>query len=404
MHKYILCGILIALVLAIYFSATEQKEMPITLNPYIQGMTVAELPSIKYVHVGSSPMIIDENDDLWVWGENIGYPIYQDSKYSDEYFYNPIWKASNVKSAQSFASSCLMLKNDRTLWTFGGNVYRLGQGSRSSWGVEPKKILEGVLQFDMGSWNAVAVKDDGSLWSWGFQGTRTEHRRLEEDNESWEIYENYSFHSPQKIMDDVVYAATGYGTYYVIKIDGSLWAWGSNNHAQLADGTTEDRSIEDMWMIMEDVAEIQATHTGATALKNDGSLWSWGNNYYYYIGVERKLGENNIVTTPQKVLENVYSYSVTYDSGAAILDNGSLWIWGGTPLRETEEAPRIHWSEYDVLSVPREVMQGVVSASSDGAKTLVLKDDGSLMFASSSGQQEYNDEIARPLVYGVILP
>jgi alpha-tubulin suppressor-like RCC1 family protein len=38
-----------------------------------------------------------------------------------------------------------------------------------------------------------------------------------------------------------VAALAGFRTLFALKLDGSLWAWGYNEHGQLGDGTTEDR-------------------------------------------------------------------------------------------------------------------------------------------------------------------
>lgn len=41
------------------------------------------------------------------------------------------------------------------------------------------------------------------------------------------------------VMTDVVQTSLGSGHTCAVKIDGSLWCWGRNDHGQLGDGTTE---------------------------------------------------------------------------------------------------------------------------------------------------------------------
>jgi hypothetical protein len=76
------------------------------------------------------------------------------------------------------------------------------------------------------------------------------------------------------VSDGFLYATAGWLHTVAIKSDGSLWAWGNNDHGQLGDGT-----------IIKKASPIQIgsgitwssvagwLHTVAT--KSDGSLWAW---------------------------------------------------------------------------------------------------------------------------------
>ena len=63
---------------------------------------------------------------------------------------------------------------------------------------------------------------------------------------------------------------------FAIKNDGSLWAWGYNEYGQLGDGTTENKSAP--VKIMDDVTAVSAGLLHSFAIKSDGSLWAWGDN------------------------------------------------------------------------------------------------------------------------------
>jgi alpha-tubulin suppressor-like RCC1 family protein len=70
-----------------------------------------------------------------------------------------------------------------------------------------------------------------------------------------------------------------------IKADGTLWSYGDNSQGQLGDGTTVNRSApvqistETNWSI------VAAGHWAGYAIKTDGSLWSWGSNSMGQLGI-----------------------------------------------------------------------------------------------------------------------
>jgi len=81
-----------------------------------------------------------------------------------------------------------------------------------------------------------------------------------------------------------------------IKTDGSLWAWGLNNHGQLGNGTREPElspvKIGDKWKS----ASVGWGHT--VAIKTDNIVWSWGNNEYGQLGSGTKINK----LTPNRVI------------------------------------------------------------------------------------------------------
>jgi len=68
---------------------------------------------------------------------------------------------------------------------------------------------------------SLALKKDGSLWTWGAAGT--EH--------------------PNRCADDWAAIACGFGYSLALKNDGSLWAWGLNNLGQLGLGDHRTRDV-----------------------------------------------------------------------------------------------------------------------------------------------------------------
>ncbi|MGD0210399.1 MAG: hypothetical protein ABSC14_05405, partial [Desulfomonilia bacterium] len=125
-----------------------------------------------------------------------------------------------------------------------------------------------------------------------------------------------------------VKVAAGNGHSLALKKDGTLIAWGKNNHGQLGDGTNTDRytpvqvglGISFVWDSM------AAGYDHSIALRKDGTMWAWGYNTY------GQLGDGTMVNkdTPVQVgSDNTWSaLAAGYYHTGAITSGGTLWMWG----------------------------------------------------------------------------
>ncbi|MDR2089297.1 MAG: S-layer homology domain-containing protein [Clostridiales Family XIII bacterium] len=182
---------------------------------------------------------------------------------------------------------------DGVLWTWGNE----GNGVDEKGYVvykkrpAPEPIMTSAASVRIGnSIDATFVlKTDGSLWSWGFQGTGGILGDNREGNISYLNSQGYTFFErfePAQIMDGVsaVCAEIDCDFAFAIKTDASLWGWGANKSYQLGDGTQEERFIP--VKIMDGVRSVRIANDEnepsdmlVHAIKTDGSLWKWGTDY-----------------------------------------------------------------------------------------------------------------------------
>ena len=146
-----------------------------------------------------------------------------------------------------------------------GSVYyaRLSDGTLWCWGsgyMTPQKLnFAAVDDFALGYTQGIYVLSDGTLQYYSMSGT---------------VYPNtFNYGKPMTGVERV----TAYDTsYYALKQDGSVWAWGSNSYGQLGDGTTTDRSQAVQVDISEKVVDVISRYNYAVFLTVSGNLYGAG--------------------------------------------------------------------------------------------------------------------------------
>ena len=111
-----------------------------------------------------------------------------------------------------------------------------------------------------------------------------------------------------------------------IKQDGTLWSWGRNNNGQLGDGTTTDRNIPTQIGTNSDWNSISTGTNHTIAIRNNGSIWGWGGNGNYKIGI---ITTSFVLIPTQIGTATNWNYVSAGDKHTmAIKTDGTLWAWG----------------------------------------------------------------------------
>ena len=191
----------------------------------------------------------------WTWGGALVHGVVR-SNFPIEYL------------QVSSGSATVAVQRDGSLWTWGANeVGQLGIGSTStiSQTSVPQQIGLGYVAVAAGLNFCMALKDDGTLWSWGY-------------NPSGQLGDGTTTirYSPVQIGSGFAAIAAGQNFGMGLKSDGSLWTWGFNSDGQLGNGTTTDQHSP--VQIGTGFTLIAAGDEFAVAAKSDGTLWAWGNN------------------------------------------------------------------------------------------------------------------------------
>ena len=229
----------------------------------------------------------------------------------------------------------------------------------------------GVLQAAAGHAHTMAIRYDGSLWTWGSNWAGQLGDGTMEDRDT-----------PMKIMDDVVYAAAGTHYSMAIRSDGSLWTWGWNGAGQLGDGISASTRAYPS-KVLEDVIKVHATNSSTLALRSDGTLWGWSR-----IG----LSSGEFSSLPVRIMDDVI-YIAGNGNGDnrtfVIRSDGTLWGWGSNTYGQLGDGTTRYRRE------PVRIMDDVKSVHAGPFHTLAITNNGSLWAWGNNGGGQLGDGTTR---------
>lgn len=335
------------------------------------------LGSTKWKSISSGALAsagIKEDGTLWAWGYNNKGVLGQDDIVSRS---SPVQIGSDTWKYATIGSVLAAIKTDGTLWTSGsayvngtsstvdrsspvqvgsstgwtvvkscgqltasvtGSVIALNNGSLYTWGynfsgelgrnnrtdrASPGAAIGGDTWTDVsiGGYNtgtssrasAAAIRDDGTLWTWGSNASgQLGHRNRTVRS------------SPVQVGTLTNWKKVWVGDEYMfaVKTDGTLWAWGLNGLGQLGDGTTINRSSP--VQIGSDTNWTGAAPGGSTSaaiallVKSDGSLYvtgritPWAGEYGNYSLTSSPVQIGAGITTTFESFNNAATSNVPY--------------------------------------------------------------------------------------------
>lgn len=231
---------------------------------------------------------------------------------------------------------------------------------------------------DSGIYYSVALKPDGTVWSWG----RNYYGQLGDGSPTHSTFNQTLVPTQLAGLCSMIGIAAGWETTFAIDSDGFVWAWGRNNYHQLANGNTTDNSTPQKISGLNDIVAVAGGDEHAFALKNDGTVWAWGSNEFGQIGDGTDIDRD----TPVQIsaLTNILSIAAGSHHNIALKTDGTVYTWGSNVYGQLGDGSN------DQKSTPEEVLSlSNVSAIAAGVShTLALLADGHLKATglNNSGQ------------------
>ena len=225
-------------------------------------------------------------------------------------------------SAGSFHT--LARKSDGTLWAWGDDFYgQLGDGTATDRSLPVIIALGDVVAVSGGTGHSLALKGDGTVWAWGLNGNGQLGDGTTQDRLSPVQVKGVGGSGS---LTGIIAISAGNYHNVALKGDGTVVAWGWNGVGQLGDGSQTTRTTPVQVQSLSSVVQIAAGGQHSLARKSDGSVSAWGNNTEGELGD----GTNLFKTTPVSLtsLGAVSTIGAGYYHSLAAKPDGSLYAWG----------------------------------------------------------------------------
>ncbi len=196
-------------------------------------------------------------------------------------------------------------------YSYPTQMARGGSGNGTGW--TKISTVEGAESF-------FAMKNDGSLWSWGYNTAGILGINSNNANRS----------TPTQIGTGYAYLPAGALNFMAaIKADGTLWTWGTNSNGQLGHNNVTARSTPTQVGTDTNWAKVAVGYYHMLAIKKDGTLWSWGGGFNGSLGLGFS-GPPIFRSSPVQVgvATNWKEISAGNATSYAIDTSGAMWVWG----------------------------------------------------------------------------
>lgn len=243
---------------------------------------VKNLDHIIAIDAGDCQTIALKNDGtVWIWGNSKHCWLSNGSIMGSK---TPVQipSLSDIVDIAAGINHAIALKKDGTVWAWGWNNFgQLGNGPFFEDRSIPVQVLyiNNVRAIDA-SWNySIALLDvegpfsisNGMVFAWG--QNQNDHLYLDRMG-------NQSTPMPVIGINNVIEFSAGSTHIVALKSNGTVWTWGSNTYGEMGVGRAEDDACYSPGPVknLNNVATVTAGGYHSVAIKKDGTVWAWGWN------------------------------------------------------------------------------------------------------------------------------
>ncbi len=197
---------------------------------------------------------------------------------------------------------------------------------------EVEVFFTGVIEVAAGYDHSVALKDDGTVWTWG----RNHYGQLGDGNSGIDQFMTFPVRvlgpTGEGFLSGTTAIEAGWVHSVALRNDGTVWTWGRNLYGQLGDGTNADSPLPVQVVSPDLIGEIGSGYQHTTALDGTHFAWTWGKNEYGQLGDGTEIDRNAPVRvkSPDGAghMTGLIKITAGWDHTVALKYDGTVWTWG----------------------------------------------------------------------------
>ncbi len=332
-------------------------------------------------------LVLQANGSVWAWGFNHDGQLGDGTDVNRPAPVQVLKPGSGVIQIAAGKFYSLALKKDGSVWAWGDNQWgQLGDGTDVNRPAPVQVLTPGssVVSIAAGEDFAYALKQDGSVWAWGYNSAGPEGPYLSIGPLGPITVDpggtpHYYVRSPFQLLSarsGIVEIGAGGNFAIARKADGSVWGWGHNDFGQLAGGGVNVSQWPQAKLLEPDagVVALAAGHRHSIALQANGGAWTWGDNRKGQLG--DRTTDNKAVPL-QVLVPDPAAIQIAAGKfySLALKKDGSVWAWGDNTKGQLGDGTT------DNKLFPVQVLapgSGVVAIAAAGSGSVALKADGSI--------------------------
>lgn len=340
-------------------SAETDADLP-TVIPTLEGITAI------YTNNDRSNLALDQSGRLWGWGRNDSGELGLTSATS-ECIDTPeeITALPVVTRATIGPHHALAIDQDGAVWSWGGNFFhQLGQDVDQGDHFPPAQLsgLNHIVDLIAGGGHSAARDSEGTIWVWG--GNWGGQLGLGHQQE---------VSSPTQLAGSwgVVDLAGTSNHKLFVSWDGTLHIQGSNHGGLFGTAAEILPYSDDPYAIsgLPAVVRVESSNHHILALDDSGTIWSWGNNSQGQLG--READASSISPQSIAITTAVQDIATGNFHSMALDQEGTVWVWGDNQHGQLGMA-----AENQTQPQPLSMLPTIVSIAAGSYHSLALDEDG----------------------------
>jgi alpha-tubulin suppressor-like RCC1 family protein len=350
-----------------------QSDVSITVQTTIPAPSYDRLAA-GYNHT----TFLNSDGTAWSWGENIVGQLGVGSTNSSLLPIQLTSLGNTVKSVKAGWWHSIALKQNGSVWAWGGNVSgQVGDGTLA-YKVAPTQVTglgSGVAAIGAGAQQSLAMMTDGKLQGWGenyywelADGTGIERGTpnrptpvvsplasnlvqvavlpqqalgLQADGTAtWWGRWSHPVANYHGLSNIVRVAGSTYGVpaFAVVKSDGTVWGWGYGLRGELGGPAPRFLGVPTQLTGLSKIVDIDFGMNHLLALSSEGKVYAMGFNSNGQLGDGTKVDKTSPVLVQN--LTGVVAIAAGDLHSLALKADGAVWAWGANPLGQLGDGTR----------------------------------------------------------------